>query len=130
MKKYLFIMLAMVLPMIAFTACSSDDEEETNTTEIYKELIGVWQETFYWDRTDWHTWGWVSPPVWEFKSDKTYYYYDSMADYQNGNASSSGKWNLSEKYFSTEVHAREYHFSNDKQTFTMEKVAIMKRYTN
>lgn len=119
------LLLAFLLPL-TFFSCSSDNDEAANINEQY--LIGVWQETFYWDRTDWHTWGFVTPPVYEFKSDKTYNYYTSLSNFQNGNVESSGTWSLSDKYLSTGVHARKYSFSGDKQTFTWENVAILRRY--
>lgn len=118
------LLLAFLLPF-AFTSCSSDDED-VNTNE--KSLVGVWQETFYWDRSDWHTWGFVTPPVWEFKSDRTYNYYTSLSKYQSSQPESSGTWSISDKYLTTGDHARKYSFSEDKQTFTWEKVAILKRY--
>ena len=122
MKKILFL----ALMVITLASCSSDDDEKSSN-EIRNELIGVWQESFYWDQTDWHTWGLVSPPVWVFNSDNTYQYYDSMSAYQSGNAASTGNWDISEKYLSTGNHARQYSFS-DKQTLIWEKVAILKRY--
>jgi hypothetical protein len=122
MKKLL--LFALMLPL-AFTSCSSDDED-VNTNE--QTIIGVWQETFYWDHTDWHTWGLVTPPVWEFKTDKTYNYYTSLSKYQDNQPESSGTWNISDKYITTGDHARKYSFSEDKQTLTWENVAILKRF--
>lgn len=122
MKKLL--LFALMLPLV-FTSCSSDDED-ANINE--QTIIGVWQETFYWDRTDWHTWGFVTPPVWEFKTDKTYNYYTSLSKYQDNQPESSGTWSISDKYITTGDHARKYSFSDDKQTLTWEKVAILKRF--
>lgn len=124
MKKILF--LALLLLPLAFTSCSSDDDDAANTNE--QSLVGVWQESFYWDRTDWHTWGLVTPPLWEFKADKTYNYYTSTTLYQSHQPTSSGTWSLSDKYLTIGDHARKYSFSEDKQTFTWENVAILKRY--
>lgn len=122
MKKLL--LFALMLPLV-FTSCSSDDED-ANINE--QTIIGVWQETFYWDRTDWHTWGFVTPPVWEFKTDKTYNYYMSLSKYQDNQPESSGTWSISDKYITTGDHARKYSFSDDKQTLTWENVAILKRF--
>ena len=122
MKKLL--LFALMLPL-AFISCSSDDED-VSTNE--QNIIGVWQETFYWDRTDWHTWGLVTPPVWEFKTDKTYNYYTSLSKYQDNQPESSGTWSISDKYITTGNHARKYSFSDDKQTLTWENVAILKRF--
>lgn len=122
MKKLL--LFALMLPLV-FTSCSSDDED-ANINE--QTIIGVWQETFYWDRTDWHTWGFVTPPVWEFKTDKTYNYYTSLSKYQDNQPESSGTWSISDKYITTGDHARKYSFSDDKQTLTWENVAILKRF--
>lgn len=122
MKKLL--LFALMLPL-AFISCSSDDED-ANINE--QNIIGVWQETFYWDRTDWHTWGLVTPPVWEFKTDKTYNYYTSLSKYQDNQPESSGTWSISDKYITTGYHARKYSFSEDKQTLTWENVAILKRF--
>lgn len=121
--KNLFL-LALMLPL-AFTSCSSDDEDVSTNEQT---IIGVWQETFYWDHTDWHTWGLVTPPVWEFKTDKTYNYYTSLSKYQDNQPESSGTWNISDKYITTGDHARKYSFSEDKQTLTWENVAILKRF--
>ena len=123
MKK--FLLLFVFLPCL-MVSCSSDDEESTKANE--QNLVGVWQETFYWDRSDWHTWGFVTPPVWEFKSDRTYNYYTSLSMYQSSQPESSGTWSISDKYLTTGDHARKYSFSEDKQTFTWENVAILKRY--
>lgn len=122
MKK--LFLLALMLPL-AFTSCSSDDEDVSTNEQT---IIGVWQETFYWDHTDWHTWGLVTPPVWEFKTDKTYNYYTSLSKYQDNQPESSGTWNISDKYITTGDHARKYSFSEDKQTLTWENVAILKRF--
>lgn len=122
MKK--LFLLALMLPL-AFTSCSSDDEDVSTNEQT---IIGVWQETFYWEHTDWHTWGLVTPPVWEFKTDKTYNYYTSLSKYQDNQPESSGTWNISEKYITTGDHARKYSFSEDKQTLTWENVAILKRF--
>ena len=122
MKKLL--LFALMLPLV-FTSCSSDDED-ANINE--HTIIGVWQETFYWDRTDWHTWGFFPPPVWEFKTDKTYNYYTSLSKYQDNQPESSGTWSISDKYITTGDHARKYSFSDDKQTLTWENVAILKRF--
>lgn len=122
MKKLL--LFALMLPLV-FPSCSSDDED-ANINE--QTIIGVWQETFYWDRTDWHTWGFVTPPVWEFKTDKTYNYYTSLSKYQDNQPESSGTWSISDKYITTGDHARKYSFSDDKQTLTWENVAILKRF--
>lgn len=123
MKK--LFLLALMLPL-AFLSCSSDDEDTRNANEQY--LVGVWQESFYWDRTDWHTWGLVSPPVWVFKSDNTYQYFNTLTDYQSGKTTTTGSWSLSDKYITTGDHARKYSFSEDKQTLTWENVAILKRF--
>lgn len=120
MKKLLLLAL---LPLL-FTSCSSDDDDSSN---VKNDLIGVWQETFYWDRTDWHTWGFVSSPVWEFKNDMTYRYFDSVSKYQSNEPTSNGTWSISDNYLTTGNHARKYSFSEDKQTFTWENVAIMKK---
>lgn len=122
MKKLL--LFSLMLPL-AFTSCSSDDEDVSTNEQT---IIGVWQETFYWDRTDWHTWGLVTPPVWEFKTDKTYNYYTSLSKYQDNQPVSSGTWSISDKYITTGDHARKYSFSEDKQTLTWENVAILKRF--
>lgn len=121
MKK---IFLLALLPLLFITSCSDDDDKSEN---IKPAIIGTWQELFYWDRTDWHTWGFVAPPVWEFKSDKTYLHYASTNDYQTGKPDRSGTWDVSEKYLTTDVHARKYSLSDDKQTLTWENVAILKR---
>lgn len=123
MKKFLFLFAFLPFFMVS---CSSDDEESTNANE--QNLVGVWQESFYWNRTDWHTWGFVTPPVWEFKADKNYNYYTSLTKYQSNQPESSGTWSISDKYLTTGDHARKYSFSEDKQTFTWENVAILKRY--
>ena len=121
MKK---VLLLLALMPFLFTSCGSDDEENKM---LEQSLIGVWEETYYWDRTDWHTWGVVHGHVWEFKADKTYNKYESITKYQANSPSSSGTWNISEKFISNEIHAREYSFSSDKQTLTIEHVAIMKK---
>ena len=122
MKK--LFLLALMFPL-AFTSCSSDDEDVSTNEQT---IIGVWQETFYWDHTDWHTWGLVTPPVWEFKTDKTYNYYTSLSKYQDNQPASSGTWSISDKYITTGDHAIKYSFSEDKQTLTWENVAILKRF--
>lgn len=122
MRKLLFL---AIMPLL-FASCSSGSDDDNSSNE--SAVIGVWQETFYWDRTDWHTWGLVAPPVWEFKSDKTYYYYNSISDYQAGKTVSSGKWRISSKYLSTDTNTREYSFSDNMNKLTWNHVAIMKRY--
>lgn len=121
MKKVL--LLLAFLPLLF--ACSSDDDSSSSNES---NIVGVWMETFYWDRTDWHTWGFVSPPVWEFKADKTYLYYDSVSDYKSGKSSSKGDWSATDDYLSTGMHARKYSLSADKKTLTWEHVAILERY--
>lgn len=126
MKK-LFFMALIAISAICLSSCSSSDEG-SNENENESAIIGVWQETFYWDRTDWHTWGLVTPPVWEFKADKTYLYYPSLSAYQSGNPGTSGTWRISDKYLSTDMHSRNYSFSEDKKNLTWEHVAILKKY--
>lgn len=42
MKKYLFLMIAMLAMVTVFTSCSDDDEE--NNAAIPSELVGIWAE--------------------------------------------------------------------------------------
>ncbi len=87
-KNVLFLLVAITL---LFTACQKEQSEQENPN--VSKLIGVWVETHYWDSSnnDWHTWGFISGFVHEFREDKTYIEYSSLTNYNNGTPFNSPK---------------------------------------
>lgn len=87
-KNVLFLFVAITL---LFTACQKEQSEQENPN--VSKLIGVWVETHYWDspNNDWHTWGFISGFVHEFREDKTYIEYSSLTNYNNGTPFNSPK---------------------------------------
>ncbi len=122
MKKFLFLAF---LPLLFFSCSSSDDEENQDTEKV--NIIGVWEEKFYWNSNDWHTWGVAPSPIWVFKPDMTYEYYTSLTRYKNGTTESKGTWNVNASQLSTNNVSHSYSISPDKQTLTWDKLAILKR---
>lgn len=131
MKKLLFILLSIV--PLTFTCCSSSDDgnEGGNSSKI----IGVWTETDYWDDgafsgnpNTWHTWGFVTRPVHEFKSDKTYNKYGSLDDYKNGKAKSTGTYTFDGQNLAINGgYKRKVTFTESGNGFEWERTAICVR---
>ena len=56
MKKYLFLMLAIIGMTVSFTACSSDDDD--NVVNLDSKLVGTWKtklEKVSWNSTMWNS---------------------------------------------------------------------------
>ena len=66
MKKYLFLMLAIIGMAVSFTACSSDDGDET--TILDSKLIGTWETKL--NKESWNSTIWTSSEI-TFNSDRT-----------------------------------------------------------
>lgn len=66
MKKYLFLMLAIIGMAVSFTACSSDDGGET--TILDSKLIGTWETKL--EKESWNSTIWTSSEI-TFNSDRT-----------------------------------------------------------
>lgn len=124
MKKLLFTLA--ILPLFIASSCSSNDEDSKK--EIESSFVGIWEETCYWSREGWHTWGFLEHPIWEIKSDNTYYIYESEKDYKAGKSESNGTWRATDKYFITgENYVREYFLSSDKSTIQIKLGPILVR---
>lgn len=125
MKKFLFLFLAAV-PLL-FTSCSSDDDDND-----VSKIVGLWVETHYWqtESNTWHTWGWVSPYVHEFKSDNTYKRYASPSKYKEGIADKTGTYTFDGTKLSISGgFTRNVTFTESGNGFEWERTSICTRYT-
>ena len=135
-KYYLNMMTALMVAILSFgfASCSSDDDDNNGSSS---KIVGVWYETYYWDTgtfsgnpNTWHTWGFVSPYVHEFKVDKTYKKYNSISDYKAGKVDVSGTYTFDGQYLAVNGgFKRKITFTESGDGFEWEQNAICVRYS-
>ncbi len=99
MKKYLFILLTLVVASFAFVSCSSDDDDDNQYTSA---LVGTWKltEVRMSETGSYITWPFKTTYA-SFKSDGTYY---GSGYFGTG----SGTWSLKGNTIKTYVDGKLY----------------------
>lgn len=99
MKKYLFILLTLVVASFAFVSCSSDDDDDNQYTSA---IVGTWKltEVRMSETGSYITWPFKTTYA-SFKSDGTYY---GSGYFGTG----SGTWSLKGNTIKTYVDGKLY----------------------
>jgi hypothetical protein len=99
MKKYLFILLTLVVTSFAFVSCSSDDDDDNQYTSA---IVGTWKltEVRMSETGSYITWPFKTTYA-SFKSDGTYY---GSGYFGTG----SGTWSLKGNTIKTYVDGKLY----------------------
>ena len=99
MKKYLFILLTLVVTSFAFVSCSSDDEDDNQYTSA---IVGTWKltEVRMSETGSYITWPFKTTYA-SFDSDGTYYGYGYFG-------TGSGTWSLKGNTIKTYVDGKLY----------------------
>ena len=99
MKKYLFILLILVVTSFAFVSCSSDDDDDNQYTSA---IVGTWKltEVRMSETGSYITWPFKTTYA-SFKSDGTYY---GSGYFETG----SGTWSLKGNTIKTYVDGKLY----------------------
>lgn len=99
MKKYLFILLTLVVVSFAFVSCSSDDDDDNQYTSA---IVGTWKltEVRMSETGSYITWPFKTTYA-SFKSDGTYY---GSGYFGTGN----GTWSLKGNTIKTYVDGKLY----------------------
>ena len=131
MRRVFYFLLA-IMPF-AFISCSKDDSKGVDNSA---KILGVWFETSYWDDGafsgrpntwhQWNKWGYVH----EFKADKTYRFYWSVADYREGKIREdySGTYSFDgQNLYINGGFKKKITFSEDGNSFEWEQTAICER---
>ena len=124
MKKFLFLMMAL-MPMM-FASCDSDEDDEEQSGRI----VGVWKETCYW-HDDTHSFrGWQGMGyVHAFKSDGTHIVYANRKRYEMGEIYSQGTYSFDGTYLVVDGgFKRKVTFTENGNGFEWEQTAIVERY--
>ena len=124
MKKFLFLMMAL-MPMM-FASCDSDEDDEEQSGRI----VGVWKETCYW-HDDTHSFrGWQGMGyVHAFKSDGTHIVYANSKRYEMGEISKQGTYSFDGTYLVVDGgFKRKVTFTENGNGFEWEQTAIVERY--
>ena len=124
MKKFLFLMMAL-MPMM-FASCDSDEDDEEQSGRI----VGVWKETCYW-HDDTHSFrGWQGMGyVHAFKSDGTHIVYANSKRYDMGEISKQGTYSFDGTYLVVDGgFKRKVTFTENGNGFDWEQTAILEKY--
>ena len=124
MKKFLFLMMAL-MPMM-FASCDSDEDDEEQSGRI----VGVWKETCYW-HDDTHSFrGWQGMGhVHAFKSDGTHIVYWNSDKYGAGEIYKQGTYSFDGTNLVIDGgFKRKVTFTEDGNGFEWERTAIVARY--
>lgn len=99
MKKYLFILLTLVVTSFAFVSCSSDDDDDNQYTSA---IVGTWKltEVRMSETGSYITWPFKTTYA-SFDSDGTYYGYGYFG-------TGSGTWSLKGNTIKTYVDGKLY----------------------
>ena len=99
MKKYLFILLTLVVASFAFVSCSSDDDDDNQYTSA---IVGTWKltEVRMSETGSYITWPFKTTYA-SFDSDGTYYGYGYFG-------TGSGTWSLKGNTIKTYVDGKLY----------------------
>lgn len=99
MKKYLFLLLTLVVTSFAFISCSSDDDDELNKSEI----VGTWKltEVKMSDSGPYVSWPFKATYA-SFKADGTYY---GSGYFGTGSGTWSKKGNTVKTYVDGQLYA-------------------------
>ena len=126
MKKIMFLMVMALMPMV-FSSCGSDDDD--NGAQVNK-IVGVWEETDFWDSDDkcFRDW-WNIGYVHVFKSDGTYARYHNSTHYDRGESDKQGTYSFDGTYLVIDGgFKRKVTFSENGNSFEWEQTAIVVRY--
>ena len=125
MKKFMFLMIMALLPMV-FTSCGSDDDGE----EQSRSIVGVWEESDFWDKEDkcFKDW-WGIGYVHEFKPDGKYLRYNNSTRYDRGEPDREGTYSFDGTYLVLDGgFKRKVTFTENGNSFEWEQTAILEKY--
>ena len=125
MKKFMFLMVIALLPMV-FASCDSDDDDNAQA----KGIVGVWKETYYW-HDDTHSFrGWQGMgPVHAFKSDGTHIVYWNSDKYEAGEVYKQDTYSFDGTYLVVDGgFNRKVTFTENGNGFEWEQTAILEKY--
>lgn len=129
MKKIVFLMAVLLMPLV-FVSCGGDDDDVDNG-----KIVGVWVERYTWREDDnaFYDWGDYYyrslGGVHVFRQDGTYSYYFSDYHYKNNDAYREGTYSFDgSSVVISGGNKRKVAFTEDGNGFEWERTAIVVRY--
>lgn len=131
MKK--FLLLVALLPFVVI-GCSDDEDSSP--------ITGVWMQQYYWgysnkdkhlsEKKAWHECNLLEMPIYEFKKDGTYNYYDTIIEYRDKmpDITKCGTYKLvGQTLYLTGVGIYDVEFTNEGHILKVEEKMVCRRVT-